>query len=320
MTNLKAKHSKHRIHRSVTALLMTMVLSGCAAPSFVFGETVGEKFRSALANVDAVCKERKIGPYLDPSDPDYRRKSALTNCEVLKVRPFDLNAVLATPEGKFAYSIKLPAPLDKPRVRRTDYRSAEDYFQALCEREGSTISYKKSAIGEGIVFLRAPIVTGRYTLSSFSEESAIGNIPPNPEELLLLRPNSPFKFVERLLNNKENQQFPNSKYLRFVRDSSDPKKLQSTPIETPSALYGYVFRGTEILNDREAGIFGGEAILVDLTTGDVMGAWRGFGRDSVDTSIKDRVRYFGTACKNAGGRSYSDFILNWTRAEVKNER
>lgn len=289
--------------------IAVVLVAGCASPGGLFGGTVGEKFRKALANVDAVCKARKIGPYLDSSDPEYRRKSALTNCEVLKIKPFDLNAVLATPEGKYAYSIHLPAPLDKPRVKRADYGTAEEYFEALCEKESITTAFKKLTIGDGIIFLRAPLVPWRYSLSSYSEESAIGSIPPNPEELLL-RPNSPFKFIERMANSKERKQFPTAKYLRFERDSSSTNKLLGHPIDKPSSAYGYVFRGTEAFNDRESGIWGGEVIMMEMRTGDAVGVWRSFGRDIVDTSYTDRVRYFSYPCPGVGGRDYSHFILN----------
>ncbi len=297
-------------------LIGLLMIAGCASPGGLFGETVGEKFRKALANVDAVCRERKIGPYLDPNDPEYRRKSGLMNCEVLKIKPYDHAAVLATPEGKFAYSIQLPPPLDKPRVRRADYRSAEEYFEALCEREVIQVSLKGPAYVEGVAFMRAPLIPWRNSLSSYSEEFAIGSVPTNPEELLV-RPNSPFVFVERMVRAEERKQFPIAKYLRFERSPTDTKKFLVQPIERISAKYGYVVRGTESFNDRESGIWGGEVLLVDLSTNDVVGIWRAFGRDAVDTSYTDQVRYWGQPCPGTGGRDYSHFLFNMLQAKER---
>lgn len=290
-------------------LISLMLTPGCASTDGIFGDTVGDKFREALSNVDSYCRERKIGPYLDRSDPEYRRKSPLTNCDILNLKPFDLNAVLATPEGKFAYSIQLPPPLDRPRVKRTDFLAGEDYFQALCQKEVVEIVFAEPKDASGIAFLRTPLAPwGHYSLGSYSEESAIGRIPPDPE-LLLLHPNKRLRFVERMVvRNDERKKFPDAKFLRFERDPSNPNKLVAYPIDKPSATYGYVFRGTEAFNDRESGVWGGEAILIETTTGKVLGVRRSFGRDRVDTDYKDRVRRSGRPCPGEGGRSYSDFI------------
>src|SRR5262245_17844282 len=37
-------------------------------------ETVGDKFRKVIVEIDARCKREKRGPYLDRSDPEYRKK------------------------------------------------------------------------------------------------------------------------------------------------------------------------------------------------------------------------------------------------------
>jgi hypothetical protein len=289
--------------------MVVLLIAGCASSSGLMGETVGEQFRRALANVDAFCKKNKMGPYLDRDDPESWRRAAVTDCEVLKIKPFDLNAVLATPEGKFAYSIQLPPPLDKPRVKRSDYRSAEEYFKGLCERENIETTLKKPTNVDGVAFLREPSTSWRRSLSSYSEESSIGTIPPDPEELLL-RPNSSLKFVERMVRSEERKLYPTAKYLHFERNALIANQLRVRPVDQLSATYGYVFRGTEAFNDRESGIWGGEAILVEIGTGNVAGIWRAFGRDTVDTNYIDQVRHFGYPCPGAGGRDYTYFLLN----------
>lgn len=285
-----------RVGGSMKRLPMALLLlAACAGPGGLSGETVGEQFRKALANVDAYCRERRIGPYLDPSDAEYRRKVPLMNCEVLKIKPFDLSAVLATPEGKFAYSIELPAPLDQPRVRRADYRSTEEYFNALCRLERGETAFKRITSVDGIAVLRVYPVLFPTLLGSYSEESNGVGVSAAPEERLLLSP--PFyQFVERPLRPDEQRKYPGAIYLRFERDAADPIRLIASPIDHVTARYAYTWRATPGLDDRQNGVLGGELLLLDRQTGEVVGIKRSFSRDEVDLKVRDRVRHWSLPC------------------------
>ncbi|MCW5576197.1 MAG: hypothetical protein KIT13_08890 [Burkholderiales bacterium] len=289
--------------------ICVFLVAGCAAPQGLFGGTVGEKFRKALANVDTRCKERKIGPYLDPTDPEYRRKSALTNCDVLKIKPFDLKTVLATPEGKFAYSIQLPPPLDKPRVRRSDYRSAEEYFEALCQHELVETTFKKVKDVDGIAVLRVYPTPYPITLGSYSDESNGTGMAIAPEERLILSPPS-FQFVERPLRLDEQKKFPGVAYLRFEKDPDRPGRLSVRPIDHLSATYASIWRGTPSMDDRQDGIFGGELILLDRKSGEIVGIRRTFSRDEVNLDDRSRVRFWSLPCPNPKRIEYIQFLKN----------
>jgi hypothetical protein len=288
-------------------LIVLLLVAGCASPGGLFGPTVGEGYRMALANVDAVCKERKIGPYLDPSDPEYRRKSPLMNCEILKVKPFDLNAVLATPEGRFAYSIQLPPPLDKPRVRRADYRSAEEYFEALCGKEKIETAFRHITSVDGVAVLRVYPVLFPTPLGSYSEESNGVGVGAAPEERLILSPPS-FKFVERPLRLDEQRRYPGAMYLRFEQDPVSPTKLLARPISELSARYAYTWRGTPDSDDRQNGIFGGELLLLDRNSGEILGVRRSFSRDEVNLDDQSRVRYRSVPCPDPQRIEYIQFL------------
>src|SRR3954464_15744119 len=57
-------------------------LSACA-------QTIGDKFRGVMADIDGHCKREKRGPYLDSSDPEYHDKTPDTSCDILLLKPRD---------------------------------------------------------------------------------------------------------------------------------------------------------------------------------------------------------------------------------------
>src|ERR1043165_3552179 len=121
-------------------------------------ETTGDRFRNVIADIDAWCKRNKIGPYLDKSDPEYRSKAPATDCNILKLEPRDWRGAkfvsvdgqpypvpegwLSTPEGKFAHSIKLPAPYDRAKEVYRPWMSAKSYFEALCREEAGEFIFQ----------------------------------------------------------------------------------------------------------------------------------------------------------------------------------
>ncbi|MGH6803282.1 MAG: hypothetical protein ACREC3_07930 [Methyloceanibacter sp.] len=292
--------------------LVVLALIGCAAPGGLFGETTGEKFRKVLAQIDATCKDRRLGPYLDPSDPEYRNKATLTNCDVLKVKPFDLDAVLATAEGKLAYSIKLPPPHDKPRVNRRDFSSAESYFNALCEKEAGDYIFKSINGVDGIALLRTPLRPWQQRLGFVSEESGGFSGGSNPEERLLTsRPS--FNFVERPARDDELIRFSKTLLLRFSKEPGREIKLPDfglrvEPVSRFSARYGYIWRGTEYLNDRENGIVGGDVLVIDLQTNEVLALRRSFTLYEVDTRKIDRLEMSTKLCLGTSRSEGFEFL------------
>ena len=82
-----------------------------------------------MAQIDANCRERKLGPY----EPE-PRKTGVRNasCDILFLKPED---PLSTPEGRFAHALKLPAPHDVPKDVLRPGMTGEEYFKALCEAE-----------------------------------------------------------------------------------------------------------------------------------------------------------------------------------------
>ena len=57
-----------------------------------------------------------------------------------------------------------------------------------------------------------------------------------------------------------------------------PYVVEYMPSVKPSAFYGVTWRGIERAHDRELGIAGGEWIVLDLQTNEILGVRRNFAR------------------------------------------
>src|SRR6476661_314938 len=79
------------IQRAVL-IVCVVILGGCASS---FAQTPGERFRKSLKEIEANCAKRKLA------------KNEVCG-EVAKLKPAD---PLATEEGRFAHSIKIPNPV-----------------------------------------------------------------------------------------------------------------------------------------------------------------------------------------------------------------
>lgn len=155
------------------AVALTGSLSACAGGERALpGETVGETFRKVMAQIDAKCRERKLGPY----EPE-PRKTGVRNasCDILFLKPED---PLSTPEGRFAHSIKLPAPHDVPKDVWRYGMSGEEYFQALCEAEAGEWVFRTVEGVEGVRQVRPYPKTNFYeSLGAYlAAEIAVGEI------------------------------------------------------------------------------------------------------------------------------------------------
>ena len=119
------------------AILVLLCSLFCASWSAWGESTVGQQFRDIMTEIDAKCRKERLGPYLEQSEAPGSRKRTDGSCDILKIKPAD---PLATEEGRFAYSIKLPSPHDKPKVEYKNGMSAETYFRELCEKaEGDCV-------------------------------------------------------------------------------------------------------------------------------------------------------------------------------------
>ncbi len=250
------------VFNTLLLAMLSLPITGCAT-------TVGQQFRDIMAEIDAQCKKDKMGPYLDEKDPDSLRKKYVTDCDILKIKPAD---PLAMEEGRFAYSIKLPAPHGTPKVKYQSGMSAESYFKELCEKEEGDFVFRTVDGVEGIKIMRP--------------QPQIGSIPLW-EEYGWLSPgyfvapiNGIYEYVDAI------ELVPGTKTVtQLVHYYVDPKLPYKVPpfglghytVKESNARYGYTFRKSPLEN-RELGIVGDEIIIQDLKTNEVLAFRRRFSR------------------------------------------
>lgn len=272
------------MHILLCAMLL-VPLTGSAA-------TVGQQFRDIMAEIDAQCRLKKKGPYLDPSDPDYVKKRRYTDCDILKIKPAD---PLATEEGRFAYAIKLPPPHDKPKVQYQAGMSVESYFKELCEKEAGEWIFRTVDKVEGVVQMRT--VPGQlYSIMGMylSAEAPVGDVLAHnnrPQETLVSpteRSNrKTYGYIELPIRLPD----MSISYVRYFRDLSQPVEkppygIGMESISKPKSKFAYVWRGTRNSMAHENGILGGELLLFDLEKNEILAFRRDFVKLNFDAHKK----------------------------------
>ncbi len=301
-----------------TCAFLAIVASGCTTPGLFAKETVGEKFRQVLSEIDARCRADKIGPYLDPGDPEYRRKRRATDCDILTLEPRDWRTAkmvkldsqaypvpelwLATPDGKFAHSIKLPASVD---LESEDFSKAsgDKIFQRLCERFAGERILAKATEVEGVVQARALQSRPRgYLNLAFwtAEKGDTGNIP---QDYFVQPPLGRYDFLEVLKIDPVSKV---KQWVRFERGSATTSKrtisadvgngkAASIPyvvvertISEPSAKFAFTWRGVWPTGALEFGIEGAEFIVYRIAPFEVMALRRTFMKHGPYPGHSDR--------------------------------
>lgn len=269
------------ISTSLLAMLY-LPISGCAA-------TVGQQFRDIMAQIDAQCRKDKLGPYLDEKDPQYINKKYVTDCDILKLKPAD---PLATEEGRLAYSIQLPPPHDKLKVKYQPGMSAEAYFKELCEKEAGEWIFKTVKGVQGVFQGRRNIPQSQAgdSLLMFQLREAV-EINRTMEDDLVQPYQGRFNFMERPAEQNE----LGKPYVRFYRGvevlghykvgtqinkrpARVPYVVNKEQIDALKSRYGFTWRQVADKDMLENGIVGGETIIFDRTTNDVLGFRRFFYR------------------------------------------
>ncbi len=296
----------HKFLQLTAACTLLVVLCGCA-----HAETSGERFRKIMADIDKECRERQLGPY----EPE-PRKTGIRNssCDILFLKPYD---PLATEEGRFAHSIQLPPPHDKPKDVYKPGMTSEEYFKALCEAEAAEFIFKTVENVEGIFEMRPSQNLNDYQLMHlFSNEGPtgdkIGDFGSYAGQALVQPNSGRYQFFETLWP-KENPNPESKRYLRYYRDASAhpnrtissknakgqweqvPYVLAKKDVDTLQSKYGYTWRGITRLNDRELGIACGELIVMDLINNEVLGFRRIFRRTGF---VKGRTNIWWLTAQN----------------------
>jgi len=220
---------------------------------------------------------------------------------------------LQDPEAKIAHSLKLPDSVPKPvpfdfsKAYRKSWlpgtpKQSVQYFNHLCSTEAGEWIFKTIKNVNGLYFARPK---GDLPIPGEIMTDPYGPEAPWVERQLWLSSDTPlgqgalfvyptfrnYHFVEQPHRNTKWQAGIQEPYVRLfgytqepmrrVDGSSTPYWRKKTPMQVIgipalTARYGYTWRGLRRERDREFGIAGGELLIYDLETREVLAVRRQF--------------------------------------------
>ena len=266
-----------------------LLISGCAAGLFK-EETVSERFDKAMKKLVERCAK-------NPPKPGN------TDCDPLKLKPAD---PLATEEGRFAHSIKIPNPVPEDSGYKPGMTTKE-YFEHLCKTEAGEFIFKTVEDVEGIYQMRPRVMATDYEMMHLyaledpynAYETLSENSYVNPRYMTavkkrgysLFKPDQNYKFLEKPTPPKLQNPADSTKYLRYMKPNTEKLVFENGQYLYPrdhwppmieervqdlKSRYGFTWRGITRPHDRELGIVGGESIVFDLQTNEVLAVRRGY--------------------------------------------
>jgi hypothetical protein len=276
--------------REFVAVLLISLCMATLTACGSFAETPGERFRKAMKEIEAACEKRKLGPN--------------EVCgEVAKLKPAD---PLATEEGRFAHSIRIPNPVPADSGYKPGM-TPQDYFDHLCKTEAGEFIYRTVENVEGIYIMRPRKEATDSELSHlYALEDPYGYVTEgsavNARNLLARR--GMYAFVEE--GSLEAQK--SSAYRRYIANyQGNTKALIEQDASMIKSRYGYVWRGITRKHDREAGIAGGELIILEVQSNEVLAVRRGFIRSGDVRNNLTGVWWLGGLACPSGKKGRTDF-------------
>lgn len=284
--------------------LFAVSLSACAS----YAETPGERFRKAIKEIEAACASRKLAPNEVCGG-------------VAKLKPAD---PLATEEGRFAHSIKIPDPLPEDSGYKPGM-TPQEYFEHLCKTEAGEFIYRTVENVDGVYQLRPRKEATDYELEHlYALEDPYGHenwevTDPGPA---FVHPNG-FKFLEMPITDRREPPWrkeyvhpsvmvpppPGVKTQRyFGYDGRTLKSLGKEYDISSKSRYGYTWRGITRSHDRELGIAGSELIVLDLQSAEVLAVRRAYIRSSDVRNKLTGVWWMGGhVCSTNSSRLYRTY-------------
>jgi hypothetical protein len=187
---------------------------------------------------------------------------------------------VATPEGRFAHSIKLPDPLPADSGYREEMTSKE-YWEHLCKTEAGEFIYESVDNVEGFYFMRPPgrpsddDLKHRFELEAPEIERTYQLRQPAPEyrgRIFVNPPWAKYRYVEEPSSSADNS--TSYVHISGYRQDTAPMKVEAT-VKLQSK-YGITWRGIRRENDRDLAIAGSEWIVLDFEKNEVMALQRNF--------------------------------------------
>ena len=219
---------------------------------------------------------------------------------------------LQDPEAKIAHSLKLPDSVPKPvpfdfsKAYRKSWlpgtpKQSVQYFNHLCSTEAGEWIFKTIKNVNGLYFARPKgdlPIPGEIMTDPYGPEAPwverqlwLSSDTPLDQGVLFVYPTfKNYHFVEQPRRNTKWQAGIQEPYVRLfgytrgyfvkpgqvVADWNEKTPMQVIGIPALTARYGYTWRGLRRERDREFGIAGGELLIYDLQTKEVLAVRRQF--------------------------------------------
>lgn len=301
-------------------LVGLLAIMGCAAIAASTAETPGERFRGIMDEMARLCVEKK----LKPTD---------SRCSLPKLKPAD---PLATPEGRFAHSIKIPNPLPEDSGYRPGM-TPQEYFEHLCKTEAGEFIYKTVENVEGIYEMRLRTDSPNGANHLYAIEDPYGGPSGSHEPEIWFVGPTLYRFFESPdLARREpewKRKFTHASYFSlpsagstivryFGYDRKELRTMQKEYDTVQKSRYGYTWRGITRLHDREFGIAGSELIVLDLQTKEVLAVHRGYAKFEIDERMGVSGFQWQKRCPippNMGGGARLPFILKALKPADKSQ-
>lgn len=307
------KRTQRTVGRLLVGGVVLLALAG-SADAGLFGkqQTPGERFEMAMKQLADNCAKAKLRP-------------GETGCDLLKLKPAD---PMSTEEGRFAHSIKIPNPVPEDSGYKPGMTSQE-YFDHLCKTEAGEFIYKTVENVEGLYMMRPRKEATDYELEHlYALEDPYGYVLGEfdlPQDSYVQPAMGKYEFLEVPMTLPRVQKPSIDKYRRYYRDeNAHPNRRYQTAVNgqfvfvpyivaenTVAAIksrYGYTWRGIARAHDRELGIAGGELIILDLQTQEVLAVRRGFIRSGWMKNLTGVWWLTGRACRTPGAKREHLFI------------
>ncbi len=246
----------------VAALLVSLFLATLAACAS-FDETPGERFRKAIKEIEAACAMRK----LDPNEV----------CGgVAKLKPAD---PLLTEEGRFAQSIKIPNPVPTDSGYKPGM-TPEQYFEHLCKTEAGEFIYRTVENVDGLFLMRPrERVYDDHMQHLYAMEDPYGYTDweaMDPQTIFVDPPWRKFSFLETPVLRLNNSVIADGGFKRYSGYVQNKAPMKEEHVSVLNSQFGYTWRGISRPHDRVMGIAGGELIVIDLKSKEILGVRRGY--------------------------------------------
>ena len=237
----------------------------------------GVQLNERIAQWERACKDMKLGPYYDNNPAN--RNDASCDFLFLKDKHWDPEA---DQFSRYAHSIKLPPPHDKPQAIYQAGMSSGEYLKELCAKEAGEWIFRTVSNVEGVLQARTrvPNPRGSSQLMIFAQEPLYSG---SADELqwLAMGTTNPFNYA--YFEYPEAAGDGSLRIFRFYRNEGRLRQLEPhqqvqwrqyhdrfrVPYVIDSkakAPYAYVGRGTIRPGLNEHGIRGFELLVVDSRT------------------------------------------------------